>query len=149
MSRPPLNANRGVVLLALLAAVGGADAARAPGIDGVRFSDVRTVRYQCDGDRMLTVRYFNSADNQAAVFRLDGKPVLAVTTVSASGALCRRALRVVDQGRYRHAARPDAAGKRRAGAVELPCQALAGGHASRPDPTPTFEATAFRAIMRD
>ncbi|WP_232232353.1 MULTISPECIES: MliC family protein [unclassified Cupriavidus] len=81
-----MNANRGVVLLALLAAVGGADAARAPGIDGVRFSDVRTVRYQCDGDRTLTVRYFHSADNQAAVFRLDGKPVLAVTTVSASGA---------------------------------------------------------------
>lgn len=86
MTRPPLNATRGAVLLALLAAVGSASAARAPGIDGVRFTDVRTVRYQCDGDRTLTVRYFNSADNQAAVFRLDGKPVLAVTTVAASGA---------------------------------------------------------------
>ncbi|MBP0631861.1 MliC family protein [Cupriavidus sp. AcVe19-1a] len=86
MNRPTLNATRGALLLALLAAVGSASAARPPGIDGVRFTDVRTVRYQCDGDRTLTVRYFNSADNQAAVFRLDGKPVLAVTTVSASGA---------------------------------------------------------------
>ncbi|XYI32925.1 C-type lysozyme inhibitor domain-containing protein [Cupriavidus oxalaticus] len=86
MTRPPLNATRGAVLLALLAAVGSASAARAPGIDGVRFTDVRTVHYQCDGDKTLTVRYFNSADNQAAVFRVEGKPVLAVTTVSASGA---------------------------------------------------------------
>ncbi|QRQ88533.1 MliC family protein [Cupriavidus oxalaticus] len=86
MTRPPLNATRGAVLLALLAALGSASAARAPGIDGVRFTDVRTVRYQCDGDKTLTVRYFNSGDNQAVVFRLDGKPVLAVTTVSASGA---------------------------------------------------------------
>ncbi|WP_434033617.1 MliC family protein [Cupriavidus sp. a3] len=81
-----MNAIRGAVLLAWLAAVGSASAARPPGIDGVRFTDVRTVRYQCDGDKTLTVRYFNSADNQAAVFRLDGKPVLAVTTVAASGA---------------------------------------------------------------
>ncbi|MCY1231044.1 Membrane-bound lysozyme-inhibitor of c-type lysozyme [compost metagenome] len=86
MNRPTLNTTRGALLLALLAAAGSASAARAPGIDGVRFTDVRTVRYQCDGDKTLTVRYFNSADNQAAVFRLDGKPVLAVTTVSASGA---------------------------------------------------------------
>ena len=86
MTRPTLNVIRGAVLLAWLAAVGSASAARPPGIDGVRFTDVRTVRYQCDGDKTLTVRYFNSADNQAAVFRLDGKPVLAVTTVAASGA---------------------------------------------------------------
>lgn len=86
MNRPILNATRAAVLLALLAAGAGASAARAPGIDGVRFTDVRTVRYQCDGDKTLSVRYFNSADNQAAVFRVNGKPVLAVTTVSASGA---------------------------------------------------------------
>ncbi|WP_354687568.1 MliC family protein [Cupriavidus necator] len=71
----------------LLATIGAsAHAARSPGIDGVRFHDVRTVRYQCDGGKTLSVRYFNSTDNQAAVLRIDGKPVLAVTTVSASGA---------------------------------------------------------------
>jgi len=29
----------------------------------VRFPDVRTVRYQCDGGKTLSVRYFNSPDN--------------------------------------------------------------------------------------
>ncbi|MBB3011858.1 MliC family protein [Cupriavidus alkaliphilus] len=81
-----LSRTRIAVLLAVLGASTAAQAARAPGIDGVRFPEVRTMRYQCDGGKTLTVRYFNSPDNQAAVFRIDGKPVLAVSTVSASGA---------------------------------------------------------------
>ncbi|KUE89107.1 hypothetical protein ASL20_10915 [Cupriavidus necator] len=85
-TRPILSCARAVALLATLGACAAAHAARAPGIDGVRFPDVRTVRYQCDGGKTLSVRYFNSPDNQAAVFRIDGKPVLAVSTVSASGA---------------------------------------------------------------
>ncbi|WP_042886546.1 MliC family protein [Cupriavidus necator] len=85
-TRPTLTLARHLALLATVGACATAHAARAPGIDGVRFQDVRTVQYQCDGGKTLSVRYFNSPDNQAAVFRLDGKPVLAVTTVSASGA---------------------------------------------------------------
>ncbi|CAG9172015.1 hypothetical protein LMG23992_02097 [Cupriavidus laharis] len=76
-------------LLALLLAVcasGSACAASAPGIDNVRFPEVRTIRYQCDNDKTLTVRYFNSPDNQAAILRLEGKPVLAVSVISGSGA---------------------------------------------------------------
>ncbi len=73
-------------LLLALCASSAACAAGAPGIDSVRFADVRTVRYQCDGARTLTVRYFNSPDNQAAILRLEGKPVLAVSVVSGSGA---------------------------------------------------------------
>ncbi|RDK08511.1 MliC family protein [Cupriavidus lacunae] len=85
-TRPLLSCARTVALLATLGACTAANAAHAPGIDGVRFPDVRTVRYQCDGGKTLSVRYFNSPDNQAAVFRLEGKPVLAISTVSASGA---------------------------------------------------------------
>ncbi|AMR79085.1 MliC family protein [Cupriavidus nantongensis] len=81
-----LSRTRIVALLAFVCASATAQAARAPGIDGVRFPEVRTMRYQCDGGKTLTVRYFNSQDNQAAVFRIDGKPVLAVSTVAASGA---------------------------------------------------------------
>ena len=84
--RPILSRTRTVALLAFLCAGATAQAARAPGIDGVRFPEVRTMRYQCDGGKTLTVRYFNSPDNQAAVFRIEGKPVLAVSTVAASGA---------------------------------------------------------------
>ncbi|SPD65115.1 Membrane-bound lysozyme inhibitor of C-type lysozyme [Cupriavidus taiwanensis] len=84
--RPTLSRIHIVALLAALCASATAYAARAPGIDGVRFPEVRTMRYQCDGGKTLTVRYFNSPDNQAAVFRIEGKPVLAVSTVAASGA---------------------------------------------------------------
>ncbi|TPQ35731.1 MliC family protein [Cupriavidus pinatubonensis] len=73
-------------LLLAVCASASAFAAGAPGIDSVRFPDVRTVRYQCDGGKDLTVRYFNSPDNQAAILRLEGKPVLAVSVVSGSGA---------------------------------------------------------------
>ncbi|WP_454736332.1 MliC family protein [Cupriavidus necator] len=88
-TRLTLSLARSAALLATLGALAtthAANAARAPGIDGVRFPEVRTVRYQCDGGKTLSVRYFNSQDNQAAVFRIGGKPVLAVSTVSASGA---------------------------------------------------------------
>ncbi len=61
-------------------------AAARPGIDDVRFKDVRTVRYQCDGGKTLTVRYFNGAENQAAILRPAGKPMLFVNVVSGSGA---------------------------------------------------------------
>ena len=81
-----LSRTRIAALLAVLCASATAHAARAPGIDGVRFPEVRTMRYQCDGGKTLAVRYFNSPDNQAAVFRIAGKPLLAVSTVSASGA---------------------------------------------------------------
>ncbi|SPA37544.1 putative lipoprotein [Cupriavidus taiwanensis] len=81
-----LSGTRIVALLAFLCASATALPARAPGIDGVRFPEVRTMRYQCDGGKTLTVRYFNSQDNQAAVFRIEGTPVLAVSTVAASGA---------------------------------------------------------------
>lgn len=84
--RPLLSCALTMAVLATLGASVAAHAARAPGIDGVRFPDVRTVRYQCDGGKTLSVRYFNSPDNQAAIFRLEGKPVLAVSTVAASGA---------------------------------------------------------------
>ncbi|KAI3606274.1 Inhibitor of vertebrate c-type lysozyme, outer membrane [Cupriavidus necator H850] len=79
-TRPILSCARAVALLATVGACAAAHAARAPGIEGVRFPDVRTVRYQCDGGKTLSVRYFNSPDNQAAVFRIEGKPVLAVST---------------------------------------------------------------------
>lgn len=72
---------------ALLAATAFAAPAQArPGIDGVRFDPPNTVHYRCDGDKRLTARYFNSADNQIAILRLDGKPLLFVTVLSASGA---------------------------------------------------------------
>jgi membrane-bound inhibitor of C-type lysozyme len=85
-TRPLPACARTMALLATLGACAAAHAARAPGIDGVRFPDVRTVRYQCDGGKTLSVRYFNSPDNRAAVFRIEGKTVLAVSTVSGSGA---------------------------------------------------------------
>ncbi len=60
-------------------------AAAYPGIDGVRFRDVRTVHYRCDADRTLTVRYLNGTDNSAAILRISGNPLLFVNVISASG----------------------------------------------------------------
>lgn len=58
-----------------------------PGIDGVRFDAPRTVRYRCDEGRQLTARYFNGADNQIVILRLDGKPpLLFVSVLTGSGA---------------------------------------------------------------
>lgn len=72
---------------ALVAATAFAAPAQArPGIDGVRFDAPVTVHYRCDDDKRLTARYFNSRDNQIAILRLDGKPLLFVTVLSASGA---------------------------------------------------------------
>lgn len=70
---------------ALLAALPLAAAAR-PGIDGVRFEPPRTVHYRCDEGKSLTARYFNSADNQIAILRLDGRPLLFASVLTGSGA---------------------------------------------------------------
>ena len=72
--------------LAGAACVAAAPAFARPGIDGVRFDPARTVRYQCDEGKQLTARYFNSADNQIAILRLDGKPLLFVSVLTGSGA---------------------------------------------------------------
>ncbi|MDQ0139245.1 MliC family protein [Cupriavidus necator] len=112
-----------VALLAVLCASATAQAARAPGIDGVRFPEVRTVHYQCDSGKTLTVRYFNSTDNQAAVFRIEGKPVLAVSTVSASGA------RYVG-GRYEWWTKGEAGTLRDLMLAETAAPALANCHAA-------------------
>ncbi|QQE06049.1 MliC family protein [Cupriavidus sp. ISTL7] len=75
------------LLAAAFAAASFAAPAQArPGIDGVRFDAPVTVRYRCDDGKQLTARYFNSADNQIAILRLDGKPLLFVSVLSASGA---------------------------------------------------------------
>ncbi|MBO4121081.1 MliC family protein [Cupriavidus gilardii] len=74
----------GVALLAATAC--SAPAQARPGIDGVRFDAPITVHYRCDEGKQLTARYFNSPDNQIAILRLDGKPLLFVTVLSASGA---------------------------------------------------------------
>jgi membrane-bound inhibitor of C-type lysozyme len=44
------------------------------------------VQYQCAGGKSLSVRYFNSDDNHLALLRVQGKSLLFVTTVAASGA---------------------------------------------------------------
>ncbi|MCP3018062.1 MliC family protein [Cupriavidus basilensis] len=73
---------------AIAAAIGlaVAPAMAKPGIDGVRFDPPRTVRYQCDDGKQVTARYFNSTDNQIAILRLDGKPLLFVSVLTGSGA---------------------------------------------------------------
>ncbi|KWR92092.1 MliC family protein [Cupriavidus sp. IDO] len=87
MNRQPAFRNAcGLALIATLGIGTAAQAARNPGIDDVRFQNIRTVRYQCEGDMTLAVRYFNSPDNQIAIFRLEGKSVLAVNVISGSGA---------------------------------------------------------------
>lgn len=53
---------------------------------GIQFDKPITVRYRCDDDKALTVRYFNSPDTQLAAMRLDGRPVLFVAVLSGSGA---------------------------------------------------------------
>jgi membrane-bound inhibitor of C-type lysozyme len=53
---------------------------------GIDFDQPITVRYRCDHDKALTVRYFNSPDNQLAAMRLDGKPLLFVSVLTGSGA---------------------------------------------------------------
>lgn len=71
----------------LLAAACVSMAAQArPAIDGVRFDAPVTVHYRCDAGKQITARYFNSPDNQIAILRLDGKPLLFVTVLGASGA---------------------------------------------------------------
>lgn len=87
MNRQPTFRNAcGLALIATLGIGTAAHAARNPGIDDVHFQDIRTVRYQCEGGKKLAVRYFNGPDNQIAIFRLEGKPVLAVNVISGSGA---------------------------------------------------------------
>jgi len=74
-----------LALGATLAALAPAAYARA-GIDGVRFDPPHTVHYRCDGGKALTARYFNSPDNQIAILKLEGKPLLFVSVLSGSGA---------------------------------------------------------------
>ncbi|MGO4327911.1 MliC family protein [Cupriavidus sp. 2TAF22] len=83
--RPPRHC---LAAAALAGAVGVAafPAAAKPAIDGVRFDAPVTVHYQCDAGKRLTARYFNSPDNQIAIVRLDGKPLLFVSVLTGSGA---------------------------------------------------------------
>jgi len=55
-------------------------------LENLRFTDVRTIDYHCDGERKMSVRYYNSDDNHLAVLRLEGKSLLFVTVMSGSGA---------------------------------------------------------------
>ena len=55
-------------------------------LENVRFTDVRTIDYRCDGERKMSVRYYNSDDNHLALLRLEGKSLLFVTVMSGSGA---------------------------------------------------------------
>ena len=77
-----------VTTCTIAAAIGlaAAPAMAKAGIDGVRFDPPRTVRYQCDDGKQLTARYFNSTDNQIAILRLDGKPLLFASVLTGSGA---------------------------------------------------------------
>ncbi len=83
----PLRRAASMSCAALLVTTAFAAPAQArPGIDGVRFDAPVTVHYRCDDGKQLTARYFNSADNQIAILRLDGKALLFVTVLSGSGA---------------------------------------------------------------
>lgn len=53
---------------------------------GLRFDSPQTVQYRCDDGQRFTVRYYNSPDNQIALVPVDGKTLLFVSVLSASGA---------------------------------------------------------------
>ena len=60
-----------------------ADTFHAPGIE---VASTSTHTYQCEGGKALTVTYWNSRDGQSfALVPVDGKPLLFVDTIAASG----------------------------------------------------------------
>lgn len=78
---PPPSLAAAAIAVALLAS-----APAHAELDGLRFEPPRTVQYRCDDGQRITARYYNSPDNQIAILRLDGKRLLFVNVLSASGA---------------------------------------------------------------
>lgn len=72
-----------LVLLSALCGCATADTFHAPGIE---VASTSTHTYQCEGGQSLTVTYWNSQAGQSfALLPLDGKPMLFVDTIAASG----------------------------------------------------------------
>lgn len=82
--RPPLRTPRFVSLLAT--ALLATPALGQPHLGAVRFAQDVAVRYRCDDNKTLGVRYLNGPDNHVALIKLDGKPLLFVNVMSGSGA---------------------------------------------------------------
>ena len=60
-----------------------ADTFHAPGVE---VASTSTHTYQCEGGKSLTVTYWNSQAGQSfALLPVDGKPMLFVDTIAASG----------------------------------------------------------------
>lgn len=76
-------ATAGLMVLLLLCGCAAADTFHAPGIE-VASTSTRT--YRCDGGQSLAVTYWNSQAGQSfALLSVDGKPMLFVDTIAASG----------------------------------------------------------------
>lgn len=64
-----------------------ADVTLGVGLSITGDAEIKTVTYTCDGrDEPLTVQYVNAAPNFLALIPIDGRTLLFVNTVSASGA---------------------------------------------------------------
>ena len=73
----------GLVLASLLCGCATADTFHAPGID---VASTSTHTYQCEGGKSLAVTYWNSQAGQSfALLPVEGKPMLFVDTIAASG----------------------------------------------------------------
>lgn len=73
----------GLMALSLLSGCATADTFHAPGIE---IASTSTHTYQCEGGKSLTVTYWNSRAGQSfALVPVDGKPMLFVDTIAASG----------------------------------------------------------------
>ena len=65
--------------------------------------DTRSVDYKCENGRKFTVQYLNKGDNSLAVVPVSDNSTLVFSNViSASGAVRRRPVHLVDQGRGSH-----------------------------------------------
>lgn len=73
----------GLMALSLLSGCAAADTFHVPGI---AVASTSTHNYQCEGGKSLTVTYWNSRAGQGfALLPVDGKPMLFVDTIAASG----------------------------------------------------------------
>ncbi|WP_201313507.1 MliC family protein [Dyella sp. EPa41] len=55
-------------------------------VPGIEVASTSTHAYQCEGGKALTVTYWNSQSGQGfALLAVDGKPMLFVDTIAASG----------------------------------------------------------------
>ncbi len=71
--------------LALLAAPALADAGVTLGLSLTGDTQIKTVQYSCDHHDPVTLQYINAAPNYLAVLPLDGKTLVFVSVLAASG----------------------------------------------------------------